>query len=85
MTLSWTAPDKNTDGSTLSDLTGYHLYYGRTEGNYPSKIEINNPGIAIYVVENLMPATYYVVATAVNAAGIESNFSNVAVRVVEGS
>ena len=84
MTLSWTAPTENTDGTALTNLSGYRLYYGRTEGNYPSRVVIDNIGMSSYVVENLLPATYYVVATSVNAAGIESAYSNVAVRMVEG-
>ena len=34
MTLSWTAPTENTDGSQLNDLAGYKLYYGTSAGNY---------------------------------------------------
>ena len=28
MSLSWTPPTQNTDGSALTDLAGYKLYYG---------------------------------------------------------
>lgn len=30
-TLSWTPPTKNTDGSRLTDLAGYKIYYGTSE------------------------------------------------------
>ena len=83
MTLSWTAPTEYDDGTALTDLAGYRLYYGRSEGSYPNKVVINNAGIVLYVVDNLLPATYYVVATAVNASGVESAFSNVTIRTVE--
>jgi hypothetical protein len=82
MTLSWTPPSENTDGSALTDLAGYFLYYGRTEGNYPNRIRISNPSVSTYLIENLLPSTYYVVATAFNTAGIESSFSGVAVKTV---
>jgi hypothetical protein len=85
VTLSWTAPNQNTDGTSLIDLEGFRLYYGVSEGNYPNRIEIEGTGIVSYVVENLLPDTYYVVATSVNSVGVESAFSNVVEKIVEGS
>ena len=75
-TLSWTPPTQNTDGSPLTDLSGYKIYYGNESGNYQTSIQIDNPGIAIYVVEYLTPNTYYFVLTAINSNGVESRFSN---------
>ena len=85
MTLSWTPPTENTDGTTLTDLAGYRIYFGLSEGNYPNRVEINTAGLSTYVVDNLVPNTYYVVATSVNAVGVESAYSNVAIKTVEGS
>ena len=82
VTLNWTPPTKNTDGSSLNDLTGYRIYYGTSQGNYPNRIVINNAGVSSYVVENLSPGTYYFVSTAVNSQGVESDYSNVAQKVV---
>ena len=82
VTLSWTPPTENVDGSYLTDLAGYNIYYGLTEGQYSERINIDNPGIATYVVTNLTPNTYYFVATSYNTAGVESPYSGVAVRVV---
>ncbi len=81
-TLSWTPPTQNTDGSPLTDLAGYKIYYGTESGNYQTSIQIDNPGIAIYVVENLTPNTYYFVLTAFNSSGVESLFSNEASKQV---
>lgn len=81
-TLSWTAPTLNSDGTPLTDLASYRIYYGFSEGNYPNEINVPNPGITSYVVENLPPATYYFVTTSVNSSGIESAFSNVAMTSV---
>lgn len=77
-TLTWTAPTLNSDGSPLTDLASYRIYYGFTEGNYPNAINVDNPGITSYVVENLPPNTYFFVTTSVNTNGMESAFSNVA-------
>ena len=75
-TLSWTPPTQNSDGSPLTDLAGYKIYYGNESGNYRTSIHIDNPGIAIYVVEYLRPNTYFFVITAINSSGVESQFSN---------
>lgn len=81
-TLSWTPPTQNVDGTPLTNLAGYKIYYGVAEGDYPNEILINNPGIATYVVEYLTPNTYYFVATAVNVQGLEGEFSNVMSKTV---
>lgn len=75
-TLSWMPPTQNADGSALTDLSGYKIYYGNESGNYQMSIQVENPGIARYVVENLTLNTYFFVLTAINSSGIESEFSN---------
>jgi hypothetical protein len=82
-TLSWTAPTQNEDGSQLTDLAGFKIYWGTSVGTYPNSVTIDNPGILTYVVENLSAGTYYFVATAFNATGEESRFSGVATRVLQ--
>ena len=81
-TLSWTAPTQNNDGSSLIDLSGFKIYYGTEQGSYPTSVRIENPDICTYVVENLTPDTYYFVSTAINSGGIESSYSNEAIKVV---
>ncbi|MFW2404273.1 MAG: fibronectin type III domain-containing protein, partial [Gammaproteobacteria bacterium] len=80
VTLSWTPPTENADGSVLTDLAGYKVYYGNEPGNYTMSLQIDNPGIATYVVENLTPNTYYFVLTAINSRDIESEYSNEAIK-----
>ncbi len=77
-TLSWVAPTENTDGSTISNLSGYRIRYGTNAGELTSTIVIDNASVTTYVVEDLAPATWYFAVTAVNSAGAESSYSNVA-------
>ena len=78
VTLSWTPPTQNTDGSALTNLAGYKVYWGTVQGTYPNSVTINNPGISAYVVTNLGANTYYFVTTSINSTGVESAYSNVA-------
>lgn len=81
-TLTWIPPTTNADDTTLDDLAGYKIYYGKTIGNYTNKIDITNPGIATYVVESLSMGTFYFVVTAYDLSGNESKHSNVASKVI---
>lgn len=81
-TLSWTAPTLNEDGSALTDLAGFKIYYGNSSGDYPNEIRIDNPSITTFVVDDLSLGTYYFAATAFNMAGEESRFSGEAVRIL---
>ena len=83
MTLTWTAPTQNAYGSVLTDLAGYKIYYGTTPGNYTNQVRIDNPSVTTYLIENLLPNTYYVVATALNSLGVESRYSSMAAKTVE--
>lgn len=82
VTLSWAAPTQNADGSPLTDLAGYKIYYGKASENYDHEIRIDNPGTTTYTVENLVPGTYYFAATSFNASGVESAYSGEAVRTI---
>ena len=82
-TLTWQPPTQNEDGSPLIDLAGYTIRWGTTPNNYPNSVTINNPGLSAYVVENLAPGTYEFVATAFNAAGMHSQYSNSATKTVQ--
>lgn len=80
--LSWTVPTENTDNTPLTDLAGFKLYWGTAPGSYPNSVQLDNPGLMSYVIENLPYAHYYFVATAFNSMGRESAQSNVAEGIV---
>jgi len=77
-TISWAPPTENTDGTSLTDLAGYKIYYGTTPDSLTNVITINNVGLTSYVVD-ILPnnTTCYFSVTAFNSNGIESGFSNI--------
>lgn len=81
-TVSWTPPTRNTDGSTLSNLAGYRIYYGTSASSLNQTIQIANAGTARYVVNSLSPATWYFVVRAYNASGGESASSSVGSKTI---
>ena len=76
VTLAWTPPTENVDGSTLVDLSGYKIHYGDSPQSYSETISVSNPGLTRYVIDALPPGTHYVAMTAYNASGAESDYSD---------
>jgi len=81
-TVEWLAPETATDGSTLTNLAGYRIYYGTDVTRMTRKIEVKNIGVLSYVVEGLTPATYYFAVTAINVYGQESARSNAGRKII---
>ena len=81
--LTWNPPTQNTDGSPLTNLAGYKIYWGLTVSTYTNSVTVNNPGLASYVVDQLTPATWFFAVTALSASGAESPYSNVASKQVQ--
>lgn len=82
ITVNWQPPVLNDDGTPLRDLSGYRIYYGNRSDSYETVIDIDNVGLTSYVIENLVPGTYFLVATSYNRQGVESAYSNEIATVV---
>jgi hypothetical protein len=73
--VSWSQPDQNEDGSPLTDLAGYRIYYGNAPGDYDNTITIDK-GLSSYMIESLDEPDWYFAMTAFNSQGIESDYSD---------
>ncbi len=80
-TLTWQPPAWNTDGTALTDLAGYRIYYGSSSGSYPDHVKVASPSATDQTL-TLAPGEYYFVMTAVDADGNESEYSNEVHRVL---
>lgn len=76
-TLSWNPPTENTDGTALTNLSGYRIYYGQHKHTLDRTIALDNPGLTRYMVEGLTRAHWYFAITSVNRKGEESARSKV--------
>jgi hypothetical protein len=81
-TVTWTTPTENTDGTALTDLTGFRVLYGRAADALTQSVAVNNPSLSQYRVDNLTSGTWYFAVVAVNQVGNESNLSNVATKTI---
>jgi len=75
-TLDWMPSTMNVDGTPLLDLAGYNVYFGPEPGMYLDFRHLDNPGLVTYVLDLPSSWKWYIVITALDSAGNESDFSN---------
>lgn len=75
--LRWRAPTRNTDGSPLTDLAGFRVHQFVASPFSYRVTELMNPAATEILVGRLPDETVYFFVTALNSAGIESEYSNV--------
>jgi hypothetical protein len=76
-TVTWIAPSQNADGSPLTNLAGFHVYYGSDANVLSTLQDVPQPGISSTVVANLKSGTYFFAVSAYTADGAESELSAV--------
>src|SRR5687768_17501016 len=80
-TISWSAPTQNTDGSALTNLAGYRIYFGTNSTSLSQSVQVGI-GTQTYVVENLARGTWYFSVKAYTSTGVESDNSNLASKTI---
>jgi hypothetical protein len=75
--LSWVAPSEREDNSALSmsEISGYKIYYGTTQGEYSNSIDVSDGTAEGYTITDLPSGVYYIVVTTIDTDGRESGFS----------
>jgi hypothetical protein len=69
--VSWSVPLTNSDGSALTDLAGFHVYYG-TDPSKLTRVDVPGATSVAYTAANLTAGTYYFTVSAYNSSGVES-------------
>ena len=80
--IAWTPPTTNTDGSVLTDLAGYNIYYGTSPTALSQTVRIANAGVTDYIFSGLTSGTWYFAVTAFTSAGAESVPSDVVSKTI---
>ena len=75
ITLQWDPPVANEDGSALTDLAGYRLYYGLRSTNYEYVLDIKDPQATTAAIQLPWPGAWYISAKSYRSNGIESSLS----------
>jgi len=73
-TLSWSPVITNSDGSLMTDLAGYKVYYGLASGSYTTPIDVGNTTSSVITGLN-SGTTYYFTVTAYDGSGNESPYA----------
>ena len=81
-TVSWEAPTITTQGTALTNLAGYRIYYGLSESELTQSVKLDNVGTQTYVVDNLGAGTWYFAVKAVTSVGIESPLSEIVSKTI---
>lgn len=82
VTLSWTPPTQNEDGTALTDLAGYEVRFGNSQNNLDQSVQLTNPSLSTYVVESLTSGTWFFAVQSVNQQGVTSQLSTIASKTV---
>jgi len=80
-TLTWLAPTMNTDGTPLTNLAGYTLYYTQSALEWTS-VSVG-VGVSAYVIDLPNTGTWMFEMDAVNSAGTHSARTPVITRVYQ--
>lgn len=76
-TISWVAPTLNSDGSVLTDITGYRMYYGTTASTLNSSAYVDASQTSTSIYNLVLGTTYYFAVAAISASGGEGSISAV--------
>jgi hypothetical protein len=80
--LTWTAPTANTDGTPVTPLSGYHIFYGTNPSSLTQSISITGASTMSYEITGLSSGTWYFAVAADAADGTESAPSNVGSKTI---
>lgn len=80
--MTWTAPTANTNGSALTDLAGYTIYYGTSPTALTQSVSVPNAGATEHVVQGLAGGTWYFAVKAYTSAGLQSSYSTIISRTI---
>ena len=76
-TLAWAAPVQNTDGTAITNLSGYVITYGSSPSSMTQTVTVSDPTATSYTIQSLVAGTWYFAVSAVESGGVSSALSSV--------
>ncbi len=80
--LNLSAPTQNTDGSALTDLAGFRIYYGTSPSNLSQLAQLAGTTLTTYTANSLASGIWYFGATAYTTTGTQSAMSAVVSKTI---
>jgi hypothetical protein len=80
--LTWVPPTTNSDGSLLTDLAGFHIYYGNSSSDLSQSITIADKTATSGTVGSLGAGTWYFNVKSYTSGGVESSASPVVSKTI---
>jgi hypothetical protein len=77
VTLNWARPTTNEDGSALTDLSGYKVYYGQAAYGLDHSVDVHGASLTSVEIGGLTQGTWYFAIASYNSSGVESSKSGV--------
>jgi Fibronectin type III domain len=81
-TLSWAPPTLNSDGTPVTPLSGYHIYYGTSPSALTQSVAVSGATTTSYEITGLSSGTWYFAVAADAVDGTESARSNVGSKTI---
>jgi hypothetical protein len=81
-TLTWSAPTLETNGSPITGLAGFNIYYGNSPTTLTRVVAVNTPSASSYQISSLAAGTWYFAVAAYNEQAEESPRSEVVSKTI---
>lgn len=83
-TVKWVAPTENSNGTALTNLAGYTVYYGTSASTLSQEqsIQVSNPAALSYTVTGLTSGTWYFAVASYTTTGQASALSAVSSKTI---
>jgi hypothetical protein len=79
LTLNWTPPVQNTDGTPVAagELAGYKILFGESPTLLDQNVAVTDPTVTTYTFQNLPSGTWYFALVSIDSEGNQSAPTNV--------
>jgi hypothetical protein len=80
LTISWSAPFQNTDGTSPTDISGYLVRYGTDKTALSQSVLVSGADVTSTKIKHFSSGTYYFTVSAVTADGVAGLASSIVKR-----